>query len=247
MDDAGTQFADLGASRQTTVENLSGHALSLDECSVNSAQAETLISHLSAMGQVHGERLEAQASAIGALQAQSVSMRGSAAGAVQAEQITVSGSAAGTVLSNEVNVKGDTTIGLLIARQVNGTVRPLLDLRGVLFLGLVIGLVLTLATRKQNATQGIAHRRPESPLEGLDDEATKGVRTDFVIPNNTARQFQPSPPDSHRLDLLAGSVMNHALSAASAGRQGRAADLAAAHLDDQLGLHRGHLSVVRPR
>lgn len=152
MNDAHTQFTELGATRQTTVENLSGHALSLDECSVNSAQAETLMTHLSVMGTVHGDRIETQASATGSLSAESVTMRNSAAGAMQAQKATVSNSAVGAVVSQEVKAEGNSFIGLLIARQVNGNIRPLLDLRGVLFLGLVIGLVLTLATRKQNAT-----------------------------------------------------------------------------------------------
>ncbi len=152
MNDAKPQVADVGATRQATVNNLSGQALSLDECSVESAQAETLITHLSALGTVHGEQIESQASVFGVLSAQSVEMRSSAAGAMQADRATVSHSAVGTILSKEVQTQGNSFIGLLIARQVDGAVRPLLDLRGVLFLGLVIGLVLSLATRKQNAT-----------------------------------------------------------------------------------------------
>ena len=49
------------------------------------------------------------------------------------------------VQADQAQLEEGTIVGLLLAGHVNGNVRPILDLRGVLVLGLVIGLVLKLA------------------------------------------------------------------------------------------------------
>ncbi len=133
---------DLGAAGQVAIERLEVGSLSLEKSSARSVQAETVVTHLSAMGSVTAEGVAAQATAIGALQARQVDVHGSAAGVVRGRTVSASRSALGLVMGEAVQTQGTTFAGLLVARQVSGTVRPMLDWRGALILGLIIGSVI---------------------------------------------------------------------------------------------------------
>lgn len=120
----------IGAAHQAIIDHLNAEALSLEQSTAGAVQAGSIVAHLSPIGHAQTERVDAQASAIGR---------------VQAQQATISRSVAGLIQAEQAHVEDGAIIGLLLAGRVDGNVRPILDLRGVLVLGLVIGLVLKLA------------------------------------------------------------------------------------------------------
>ena len=139
------QSDSIARAEQAVFEHLDAGTLSLESSAVQTARADSIVAHLSALGQVQTERADAQASAVGALRAQQVNMHFSGVGAVQARQVSLSKGGAGVLVSDEVHVQGTPFVGVLLARHVTGSVRPLLDWRGALALGLVIGLFIKLA------------------------------------------------------------------------------------------------------
>jgi hypothetical protein len=145
LSDAHAHSITLGTAHQAAIDHLEAETLSLEQSTVQSVQAETVVAHLSPIGRAQTEHVDAQASAIGMAQSQDIHLRGGILGMGQAAQATISRSVAGVVQANQAQLDDGAIIGVLLAGRVDGNVRPILDLRGVLVLGLVIGLVLKLA------------------------------------------------------------------------------------------------------
>ena len=54
----------------------------------------------------------------------------------------------GSIAAAHVTIERTTAVGILIARQVDGAVRPLLDWRGALAFGAALGLVVGILRRR---------------------------------------------------------------------------------------------------
>ncbi len=145
----------ISTAAQATVEHLEADTVSLETSVARKIQANTVVTHLSAMVNTAAHDVQAQGSAIAAQQAHRVDMRFSAIGAALAAQVSASRSALGFVASREVQANDRTYIGLLLTPQIKGNVRPLLDWRAAIVLGVVLGLIIKLTTRKSH----------DSPLE----------------------------------------------------------------------------------
>jgi hypothetical protein len=147
MNDANSEHPiEVGASHQVSIGHVQADTLSLDQSAAQTVEAGAVVTHLSAVAEMRAGQIDAQASAFGTIGAQQSSVHTSSVGAMQATEATITKSVVGGIQSTTAHVHDGAFIGLLIARQVNGTARPLLDWRGVLVLGLVIGLVLRLTT-----------------------------------------------------------------------------------------------------
>jgi hypothetical protein len=67
---------------------------------------------------------------------------------VMAREARVEQAAVAVMLAAEVTVERTTAVGILIARRVEGTVRPVLDWRGALAFGAGLGLLLGILRRR---------------------------------------------------------------------------------------------------
>jgi len=143
---------EIGATRHASINDLHAGTLSAEQSAIQSLQAETVVTHLSAIGSGRTSSLETQTSALGAVQTHQAEARTSVIGGMEAEQATLSRSCVHVLQAADGRVYDNTVVGLLLARQVQGSIRPIFDLRGVIVLGLVIGLVLRLAASNAKKT-----------------------------------------------------------------------------------------------
>jgi len=143
---------EIGAISHASIDHLHAGTLSAEQSAIQSLQAETVVAHLSAIGSGQTSALETQASALGAVQTLQAEARTSVIVAMQTEQATLNRSFVQVLQAAEVQAHDNTVVGLLLARQVQGSIRPIFDLRGVIVLGLVIGLVLRLAASNAKKT-----------------------------------------------------------------------------------------------
>jgi hypothetical protein len=83
--------------------------------------------------------------AVGAAMADELRVTQSMSAIVAAKgEATVDQSLVSTLIADRVTMRQPSAVLLLIARQVDGTVRPLLDWRGALAAGAVAGIVIAL-------------------------------------------------------------------------------------------------------
>jgi hypothetical protein len=144
MNDSPQQPVEMGTTRQAVIDNLQAQALSVEESAIRSLQAETVVTHLSAAGQVQAAHADVQASAVGALNGQQATLRTVLAGVLYSARSTLSRSLVGFIVGEQVTVTDRSFVGIVITPKWQGETRPLVDLRGAMMIGLVIGLVLKL-------------------------------------------------------------------------------------------------------
>jgi hypothetical protein len=100
------------------------------------------------IGFARGERVTLEMGAVGAAIGDEVRVTQSTAGYVAARgDATVDQSLVSTLIADRVTFRQPSAVLVLIARQVDGTVRPLLDWRGALAAGAVAGIVIGLLRR----------------------------------------------------------------------------------------------------
>ena len=130
-------------------------ALRLDRGGIGQATADEVEVRLGGIGALQAEDVFVQWGGIGATRADTVGVEFGAIGAAMAGEVRVSQGFAGSILAREatleqaiartviaqrVTINRPSAIGILIAQQVHGDVKPLLDWRGALAAGAVIGL-----------------------------------------------------------------------------------------------------------
>lgn len=144
MSDNGThQTVTLGEAQGVSIGHLQTEALSMDRSAAQSVEAGDVQAHLSALGQVRAAQLDTHVSLLGASQAEHATLQNSAVAALRAETAAVHQSAIWLAQSDEFHADCNTFVGVLVARQVSGPIRPLLDGRGALVFGLAAGLAMT--------------------------------------------------------------------------------------------------------
>ena len=160
-------LSETGAVRADRVEIIQGGAerveaatVSVNQGGIGSADARTIdvrqggIGRASAtdiavsqgsIGYARGERVSLEMGAVGAAIGDEVRVTQSMSGFVGAQgEATVDQSLVSTLIADRVTIRQPSAVLLLIARQVDGTVRPLLDWRGALAAGAVAGIVMGL-------------------------------------------------------------------------------------------------------
>jgi hypothetical protein len=100
-----------------------------------------------AVGAARADSIALERSALGAGLANEVTVRQGFARALLARSATVEQSFVRTLIAAEVRIDKATGVGILIARNVVGDVRVLLDWRGALAFGAAAGLVAGLVGR----------------------------------------------------------------------------------------------------
>jgi hypothetical protein len=97
-----------------------------------------------AVGAARAESLSLDMSAVGAAAAGEVTLSRSIARAVLAGEVHLEQAAAQTILADRVTMASGSTALVVFARRVEGEVRPLLDWRGGVALGVAMGVVLAI-------------------------------------------------------------------------------------------------------
>ena len=115
---------------------------------IGRASATDIAVSAGSIGFARGERVSIEMGAIGAAVGDEIRVTQSMAGFVAAQgDATVDQSLVSTLIADRVTIRQPSAVLVLIARQVDGTVRPLLDWRGAIAAGAVAGLVIGLLRR----------------------------------------------------------------------------------------------------
>jgi hypothetical protein len=115
---------------------------------IGRANATDIAVSSGSIGFARGERVSIEMGALGAAVGDDIRVTQSMAGFVGAQgDATVDQSLVSTLVADRVTFRQPSAVLVLIARQVDGTVRPLLDWRGALAAGAVAGLVIGLLRR----------------------------------------------------------------------------------------------------
>lgn len=152
--------------------------LSIERGGIGRATATEVEVRLGGIGAVEAEDVFVQWGGIGATRADTVGVEFGSLGAALAGEVRVSQGFAGmvvareatleqaisrTVVAQRVTINRPSAIGILIAQQVEGSVRPLLDWRGALAAGTALGVAALIRTAI-TATREPAGRRLPRPL-----------------------------------------------------------------------------------
>jgi len=137
--------ADVVNVTQSSAESVEAEEVHLRQSAAQTIDADTVDMTWSAAQVVEAETVNMDQSAVLSIRAESANLgQGASAGVIMGQEVSLENSAAVAVIGqHQVNASGVRTV-LLIAREVSGDVRALLDPRGALFFGLGIGGVLGL-------------------------------------------------------------------------------------------------------
>lgn len=112
---------------------------------IGRANATDIAVSAGGIGFARGERVSLEMGGVGAAIGHDVRVTQSMSGFVAARgEATVDQSLVSTLIADRVTIRQPSAVLLLIARQVDGTVRPVLDWRGAAAAGAALGLVLGL-------------------------------------------------------------------------------------------------------
>jgi len=112
---------------------------------IGTASATDIAVSGGSIGFARGERVTLEMGVVGVAVGDEVRVTQSASGYVAARgDATVDQSFVNTLIANRVTIRQPSAVVVLIARQVDGSVRPLLDWRGALAAGAVARLVMGL-------------------------------------------------------------------------------------------------------
>ena len=108
--------------------------------------------HQGAIGGARADRITIERGALGGALAREVQLSQGVARGVLAQSVRIEQSVVRSVVAADVTTGGPTFIGVLLARQVVGDVKVLLDWRGALAFGAAAGLVSSLIRRVARRT-----------------------------------------------------------------------------------------------
>jgi hypothetical protein len=112
---------------------------------IGRASATDIAVSQGSIGFAQGERVSVEMGAVGAAIGGQVRVTQAMAGIVATQgEAVVDQSLVSTLIADRVTIRQPSAVLVLIARQVDGTVRPVLDWRGALAAGAVAGLVIGL-------------------------------------------------------------------------------------------------------
>lgn len=157
---SGTLRADRVQITQGGADRVEATSISVTQGGITSAEARTIDIHQGGIVRANASDIAVSAGGIGVAQGERVSLEMGAVGAAIGGDVRVTQSMSGfvaargdatvdqslvsTVIADRVTMRQPSAVLLLIARQVDGSVRPLLDWRGAAVAGAVLGLVLGL-------------------------------------------------------------------------------------------------------
>ncbi len=160
LSETGAVRGDRVEIRQGGAERVDATTVSVTQGGIGSADARTIDVRQGGIGRASATDIAVSQGSIGYARGQRVSLEMGAVGAAIGDEVRVTQSMSGfvaaqgeaivdqslvsTLIADRVTIRQPSAVLLLIARQVDGTVRPLLDWRGALAAGAVAGIVIGL-------------------------------------------------------------------------------------------------------
>jgi hypothetical protein len=133
---------------QGGIGSADARAIDVRQGGIGRASATDIAVSAGSIGFARGERVSIEMGALGAAVGDEIRVTQSMAGFVAAQgDATVDQSLVSTLIADRVTIRQPSAVLVLIARQVDGSVRPLLDWRGALAAGGAAGLVIGLLRR----------------------------------------------------------------------------------------------------
>lgn len=159
-DDRSLVRAEHVAITQGGADRVEATTITVSQGGIGSADAQSIDVHQGGIGRASATDIAVSAGSIGFARGERVSLEMGAVAAVIGDEVrvtqsissfvaargetTVDQSLVGTLVGDRVTIRQPSAVLLLIARHVDGTVRPLLDWRGALAAGAVAGVVMSL-------------------------------------------------------------------------------------------------------
>lgn len=134
--------------RQGGISQASASSIDVWQGGVAQAQATDIAVTKGGIALARGERVSVEMGGIGLLVARDARLSQGGAQTVLARDVHVEQGIVGTVVANHVTVARPSLVGLVLARNVHGEVRALLDWRGALAFGAVVGVLMGLLRRR---------------------------------------------------------------------------------------------------
>ena len=134
--------------QQTGLASAEAAAIEVHQGGIGSATATDLALSQGGIGFARGESVSVEMGAIGVAMADRARLSQGVAQAMIAREATFEQGILGTLVAEQVTVRQPSFVGLLIAGRVDGDVKTLLDWRGALAAGAVIGLLVGLLRRR---------------------------------------------------------------------------------------------------
>ena len=123
-------------------------AIEVHQGGIGSATATDLALSQGGIGFARGEVVSVEMGAIGVAMADRARLSQGVAQAMIAREATFEQGILGTLVAESVTVRQPSLVGLLLANRVEGEVRTLLDWRGAIAAGAVIGLLVGILRRR---------------------------------------------------------------------------------------------------
>lgn len=130
---------------QGGIANAAARTIDIRQGGIGRAKATDIAVSAGSIAIARGERVSIEMGGVVAAIGDDVRVTQSMSGFVAARgETTVDQSLVGTLIGDRVTIRQPSAVLVLIARQVDGAVRPLLDWRGVAALGAAVGVVIGL-------------------------------------------------------------------------------------------------------
>jgi len=117
---------------------------------IGRAQADDIAVRMGAVGVARGERVSTEMGAIGFAIGGDVSVTQGYARAILARDVRIRQGGAGSVVADHVTFEKQSGAFMVLARRVEGNIRPVLDWRGALAAGAALGIAIGLLSRRRH-------------------------------------------------------------------------------------------------
>lgn len=134
--------------RQGGINQASASSIDIWQGGIAQAKATDIAVSQGGIAIARGERVSVEMGGVGLMVAREARLSQGGAQTVLARDVHVEQGIVGTVVANHVTVDRPSLVGLVLARNVHGEVRAILDWRGALAFGAVAGLLLGLLRRR---------------------------------------------------------------------------------------------------
>jgi hypothetical protein len=134
--------------RQGGIDHAQATAIEVNQGGIGSAVATDIALSQGGIGLARGETVSVEMGAIGLVVADRARLSQGIAQGMIAREATFEQGILGTLVAERVTVRQPSFVGLLLASRVDGEVKVLLDWRGAVAAGAVIGLLVGLLRRR---------------------------------------------------------------------------------------------------
>jgi hypothetical protein len=133
--------------RQGGLQEAHAEAIDVQQGGIGRAYATDIAVSKGAIGYARGQQVWIEMGGAGLVVAGDARISQGGARSVLAKSVHLEQGAVGTVIAASVDIGKPAAVGVVIAREVRGDIRPLLDWRGALALGAVLALLVRVVRR----------------------------------------------------------------------------------------------------